>query len=313
MTALVQPIQEMLLTQLSQIVPVQGSICESGVMPALPVGPTSGQLAEYGSEHLDADVDTVVRGDGQFKRFEGVSMDKNPYRLEKHGLFTTVAEDSYDNEQQPFDVEADATMTLSSVLLLKKELAFQRALTTALTTTESLRTNVNAAERWDAEDGGSVLTSFTTAQNSILNNSGRHPNKLICPRQVYNSLKYNALLRETFRTGVVQGGPGMITQNELVAIADVKKIYVPEVVKAQSGSGIEQLWGKDVHFLHNPDTPAKYQVAFGYLVRDRRGTRRVYKFATQNPPNGRKILVGDNYQFNVTNANAGYSFGGVIA
>jgi hypothetical protein len=74
------------------------------------------------------------------------------------------------------------------------------------------------------------------------------------------------------------------------------------------------VWGKHIIFGVLPLQAQVRQVSLGYLVQYAgEAPRKVYKYAVNNPPESNAILVEDNYDMFISNANAGYLIKNAIA
>jgi hypothetical protein len=302
-----------LLTNVSNAYMPTGLVAEN-ILPVLEVAQDSGILAGYGAAHLRIE-NSVKSGRGKARYVEPiVRKTDNTYLIQKHELQGMVTEDDYRNVELPFDAEKDETTGLTSILVLEKE----KILADALSSTGVMTSNVTLAGTSQFSDytNSDPIAAFKTAQNAILAACGLEGDTAVIPRLVFNTLKYHPKILSSL--GYSLNRAGTLKEAELAEVLGVKKLWVPQAAYNSAKEGqadtLAQVWGKNIQLLVSPDKAEKYQTSFGYYMkRSGIAPRRVKKWNVEDSFGDTGILVGDYYQFRITNVNAGYLIKDAIA
>lgn len=299
-------IVDKLLTNVSNIYIPTGYISEAA-LPTLSVKQKTGKIGKYGNNHIRL-VNAKMGGRGQARRFEPIIRDSDLYSIESHGLEGMVTEDDYSNVEEPFDAESDETTGLTTTLWTAKEHAFASAVTDPALITQNVDL-VAATDKFTDYTNSKPLDVFRDAQNGVLDGCGLMPNRAIISQKMLNVLKYHPAILRTL--GYSDNRAGTLQLSEIAHAMGVEILHVGDASynasKLGEADALTQLWGSDIVFYHAPKTAAKYQQSFGYYMTLKgRGSRRVYKFNVNNPPNAKGIIVQDDYVFALTNAKCAY-------
>lgn len=302
----IRAIVDKLLTNVSNAYIPTGYISEAA-LPTLSVKQKTGKIGKYGNNHLRL-VNAKMGGKGQARRFDPIIRDSELYSIESHGLEGMVSEDDYDNVEEPFEAESDETQGLTSTLWTGKEFAFAAAVTDPATVTNNVDITT-ASDKFDDYSNSKPLDVFRDAQNGVLDACGVMPNRAIISQKMFNVLKYHpAILRSL---GYSDNRAGKLSVSEVANAMDVDILHIGDVAyntsKLGEADALSQIWGTDIVFYHAPKAATKYQQSFGYYMTLKgRGSRRVFKYNVNNPPNAKGIIVQDDYVFAITNADCAY-------
>ena len=299
-------IVDKLLTNVSNAYIPTGYISEAA-LPTLSVKQKTGKIGKYGNNHIRL-VNAKMGGRGQARRFEPIIRDSDLYSIESHGLEGMVTEDDFDNVEEPFDAESDETTGLTSTLWTAKEHAFSSVVTDPGTITQNVDI-VTATDKFTDYTNSKPLDVFRDAQNAVLDGCGTMPNRAIISQKMLNVLKYHPAILRTL--GYSDNRAGTLQLSEIAHAMGVEILHVGDASynasKLGEADSLTQLWGNHIVFYHAPKTAAKYQQSFGYYMTLKgRGSRRVYKYNVNNPPNAKGIIVQDDYVFALTNAKCAY-------
>ena len=306
MSGQVRAIVDKLLTNVSNAYIPEGYISEAA-LPTLSVAQKTGKIGKYGNNHLRL-VNAQMGGRGKARRFDPIIRTSELYSVESHGLEGMVTEDDYANVEEPFEAESDETVGLTSTLWVSKENAFAKVMTDPSLITQNVDITT-ATDKFTDYTNSKPLDVFRDAQNGVLDGCGRMPNRAIISQKMLNVLKYHPQILDTL--GFSQNRAGTLTVQEIAKAMDVQTLHVGDVAfnnsKLGEADALEQIWGGDIVFYHAPTTAQKYQLSLGYYITMRgRGSRRVYKYAVNNPPNAKGIIVQDYYVFAFTNTDCAY-------
>ena len=295
------------LTNVSTDVVKNTEMLADKIFPEISVVQTNGLLAGYGLDHVRY-VETEYSGKGKYPTIDIYNRTSQGYNIKKYPLSTTLTEEDYANVLQPFDAEKDATMHLTSLLMVQKEVNMASLLQNVANYANS-KTLAAATDRYDDEDNSNPLTDFEEAIRAIEDETGQTPNKVIMSSKVAGQLKKHPQIVD--RLGYKFNQPGRITDAQLASVLDVPMLLIGKGVYNTAKEGqtdsLAPIWGKDIIFMHAPTTAQKHTVSFGYRVQKVKGIR-TFKFSVNNPPNSKEILTDMWYQnlLSTSNSGAGY-------
>lgn len=290
----------------------KGFICEQ-VLPSVGVINTTGKLGKYGTGHLRIE-NTVVGGEGKYRRVKSQARTTDTYEIEGHGLEGVVTMEDYKNVEQPFDAEKDETLGLSTILWLEKEKALADQLgNTAVLTQNVTLTGTDQYNDWLNSD---PLDDFSTAMATVKAGCGLPPDTAIMSWEVANKLRYHPALLDAM--GFKFAKPGGLVDADLAVALNVQRVLIGSASYESANEGqtssLSAVWGKNIIFAVCPTVAQQQQVSLGYLVKYSDKTpRQVYKEAQFNPPGSNAILVEDHYDMLLSNVLAAYLIKNAIA
>lgn len=301
-----------LLTGVSSGYFPKGYISEM-VLPEVKTKQMSGLLGKYGTGHLRIE-NSVKGGRGKYRRIETQVRSTQQFFIEGHGLEGFVSKDDYANVEDPFDAEKDETDGVTTVLWLEKEKMLADTLTSTAIITQN--TTLVGAAQFNNYTTSDPVGVITTAINTIVDATGEEPNLIIMDIKVRNRLKFHPMLVDAL--GYKYQKPGGLTDQEIAQAFGIERLLIAraryESAAEGQASALLPCWGKDIVICIAPETASKQQQSVGYMVRPLGSSpRKVYKEANFNPPGSTKILVEDEYDMLISNANAAYLIKDAIA
>lgn len=308
-------IVDKLLTQVSiGYFPEQMGFISEKCLPQLPVVQSTGLMGKYLNEHLRI-VNRSVGGRGEAPRVTTVKRDKTTtYVITSFALEDIVTPDDYRNVELPFKAEEDATLGLTTDIFVGKENDLATLLTSTGTMTQN--TTLSGTSQFSDYSNSDPIGQFKTGRLAVRNGCGVPPNAAIMDWQVAETLRYHPQIWD--RLGFKYNQVGELSDAQLAQALGVNKLLIAKplynnAVEGQSDN-LTPLWGKNIIFAVLPDKATVRQVSLGYyMYYGADGIRKVYKYPIYNPAESTGIQVKDSYQFNITNANAGYLIAGAIA
>lgn len=300
-----------LLTNASRkLDPMKFNFIHEKVLPKVMVKQTSGKVGYYDKEHLRI-VNTVMGGRGKAPYIETGVKSSDTYYIDKHGLAGTVYEEEYDNVDKPFDAERDIMDHLLSHLMLGKEKSFADILFsgTYITNTAAL----SGQSQWSDYNNSDPVSKIEDTKETIRGTCGFDPNKMIISKPTFKKLKFHPGILASL--GFTHSRPGGLKLSELEEVFSVKILVgdsmYNSVNRGQTDS-LTDIWGKNCLLYYAPDSPSLRDQALGFYLQ-RKEARKVYKWANNNPPNSKDILVEDSYDNLLTDVNCAYLLTAVIA
>jgi hypothetical protein len=305
-------IVDKLLTNVSAVYVPEGYVSEQ-VLPLVTSKQKTGKLAKYGTDHLRIE-HSLVGGRGEYKRVESITRSSTGYSIESHGLEGMVTEDDYSNVELPYKAEEDEVMGLTSLIWLGKE----KSLADSITSTSVITQNqtLSGTAQFNDYANSDPLGKFLTARQTVRAGCGLPPNFAVMDWKVANTLAYHPGILEAL--GYTFNRAGQLSDQELAKALGVENLYIAKAVynsaKEGQADSLAPIWGKDIVFGVAPTKAAPYQVSLGYRVAlEGRSSRRVFKYAVNNPPGSTGIIVDDSYDYLLSNVAAAYLIKGAIA
>jgi len=301
-----------LLTNVSSAYIPEGFISEA-IFPVVESMQKTGKLAKYGTDHLRVE-QTVIGGAGKYARIQTQVRSNSSYSIEGHGLEGLVTEDDYSNVEKPYDAEADETLGITTTIMVGKEKGLADTLSDTSILTQN--TTLSGTSQWNDYGNSDPVDDFLTARAAVKDGCGFPPDLAIMSWEVAEQLRYHPGLLDAL--GFKDNRPGGLNDKELASVLKVKRVLIGvasyESAARGQTSSLSAIWGKHLIFAKMPERAMKYQTSLGYCFKLKgRKARRVFKYAVNNPPNSKGILVDDHYDFVITNANAGYLIENCIA
>lgn len=301
-----------LLTNVSSAFIPEGFISEA-IFPEVQSVQKTGKLAKYGTDHLRI-VNDIVGGAGKYPRIQTQVRSNTSYSIEGHGLEGLVTEDDYSNVEKPYDAEKDETMGLTSIIMVGKEKGIADTLADTAVLTQN--TTLSGTDQWSDYTNSDPVDDFKVARAAVKSGCGLEADTVIMGWEVAEQLRYHPGLLDAL--GFKDNRPGGLNDKELASVLKVRRVLVGAAAYESANKGqtssLANIWGKHLIFARLPERAMKYQTSLGYCFKlAGRKSRRVFKYAVNNPPNAKGILVDDHYDFAITNVNAGYLIKNAVA
>ena len=301
-----------LLTNVSQVYVPTGFVSET-VLPTLKVKQSSGKIGKYGNAHLRI-VNTLMGGRGVARRVEIRQYSSDSYFIEPHGLEDVITPEEYDNVEQPFDVEKDVVMFLTTLLWMGKEKALADSLTSTSIITQN--TTLSGTSQWNDYTNSDPIADVNTAKKTVRNASGASVDLMLMDENTANVLRFHPKILRSL--GFADARAGSLEDSDLAKAFRVKRFVVADVVYNNSKEGqsdsLTPLWGKDVILAACPANAGLLQKSLGYyVVKSAEGPRKVFKQTIVNPPDAKSIIVKDSYDMVLTDVKCAYLIKAAIA
>lgn len=303
---------DQLLTQASLGYVPKGCIADA-VFAKLKFAQYTGKLVGYGKNHLRIE-NTIAGGKGKYRLVEPITSSTQGFDIETHGLSSILTPRDYKNKTQPFDVEKDEVMGLSTLLMLSKEYGLASVLksTSIITNNQTL----SGSSQFSDYVNSDPLNVFRLAKKAVRDACGAPVDTAIIPYDVAEVLRIHPQLLDVL--GFKFARAGGLSDEELAKALKINRVLIPDVKYNSAKEGqsdvLADMWGKDVQLLVAPEKAEKWQVSAGYDIGLEGSTpRKVYKNPILNPPNSTEILVEDEYDHLIADVNAAYLIKDAIA
>lgn len=263
------------------------------VFPSIPVAKESDLIPVYDRDSWRLYND--YRADGS----EAVELDWGWkmvwYHAQEHALCSIVTDRSVDNADEPFNLFADTTETLTEALLLSADALAMQTLT-------NVSNNVGSTDcNWTNYATASPKTDIMTAKNAIFAATGRQPNVMIVPSNVANQMGLIAEIKEErkYVNDLTQSG---LPRN----LWGLEVIEVP-IVRLTSNPGLDQtsapLWSDNIWIGYVDPNPRRKMLTYGIAPTPKPLTVRTYRDEKRA---GTMVEVSWIYDFVVVAKECGY-------
>lgn len=285
------------------------------ILPAVPVGPTTGKVPGYGSEHLRI-VNTVHRGKGEYMEVDTQVYSSDNYEIVDHGIKEIVTENQQRNAITPYDALLDVTASLTSLQWLAKEKALADTLTGGVVITQGTTLSGNSQYNNRNHSDSDPIGDAVTAKDTVRTASGKVPNVAIMSWAVAENLRFHNQFVEFL--GWKDMRPGGLNYQELAFALGLDRVLVSKAIyntaKRGQTDSFADVWGKDIVYAYISPNMQLRDKTLGIEVR-KSGTapRQIYRAAHDEPINSTKITCLDNYDQLILNAECGYLLQDVIA
>lgn len=186
-----------------------------------------------------------------------------------HAIRAAIHDEEYENADNEFDLEAQATKLVTSKILLNKEIDLARKLTDRTNFDAKLGATLGGAgapAQWSDYANSDPQKDILIAKQTGDQLGGMDFNTLILSKPVFNVLRMHPKLKSFF---------GSLTPTEFVSIEQLKMLFeVENILIAEGrvaqrgrdviGQGTSYIWGNNAILANVPSSAGKYVPAVGY-------------------------------------------------
>lgn len=242
------------------------------VFPAIPVKKQSDRYFVYTKEAWFR-TEAAKRAPASESVGTGFSLDNTPtYFCDKWALHMDIDDDERDNQDDPLDIEFDATELVTQQLMIRREKLFMaNYMTTGVWTGWQVSgspvdyaPNTHGAGYWDSSTSNPML-DVDKIRSQVKSRTGRKPNKMVVTDNVFAALKNNPSVLDRIK----YTQRGIITEELLAALFGVQQFLVAGAVFNSAKEGQAGNFG----FMSNnlfllayaPDAPGLRKPSAGYI------------------------------------------------
>lgn len=221
------------------------------------------------------------------------------------------------NADSPLNLDREATMYLTTKMLIKKEITWRDAFFAA----GIWATDVTPGTLWSAASS-TPIADVRTGARTIAQSTGVRPNVMIMGRAVYDALLDNADIVDRLNRGQTPVGPALTNRTQLAAIFEVDEILVMDGIVNTAVEGATAshafIGGKHALLTYRPPAPGIMTPAGGYtfswtgfMGAGANGTR--IKRLRMEPEESDRIEIQGAWTQKLISADLGYFFESVVA
>lgn len=246
------------------------------VFPVIPVMKESDVYYTFSREEL-RDVDTLRAAGALAKEVEWVPSTAS-YVAEEYAMRHLLPDRIVDNADSPVRPRLTTTAKLMRWIMLGQE---KRVQTIAQASGNAVAT-VAAAPKWDGTSP-TIEKDIDTAKDSVRNNAGVEPNRIVLAENVKDVVKRDSTLRDLIRY-VINSGPnnqGLLTNGELPPVMFNLVLVIAGAVEDTSKQGqaatIAKIWNDAVPVFYAENAPSLEGLTWGYIMRVQRPIVTTYR------------------------------------
>jgi hypothetical protein len=283
------------------------------VAPAVPVRKQSDRYYIYDTEREAMRPSADQRAPGAEAQEVNFALSTDSYFCADHALSSAIPDEERENADPVIQPDIDRTEFLTDRILLNREIALEKTLSTFPGINES---TVSPTDQWQNETSDPIA-AIGAARLNIFNGCQRRANTVILPFSVFEAIRNHPTVLDRIKYTTT----GVITEELLAQLLDVDRVLVPRAVKNTATKGqtpsITPIWGKNAYVMYVPQRPGLKQVSLAYTFQWTGAAGGVAGTVVERwRENGRKadmIRVQKYYDHKIVAAGAGYRLMGVIA
>ena len=246
------------------------------VFPIVPVVKESDLYYTFSREEL-RDVDTRRAAGALAKEVEWVPSTAT-YTAEEYALRHLLPDRVVNNADSPVRPRINTTAKLMKWIMLGQE---KRVQAIAQNSNNSVAT-VAASPKWDGTSP-TIEKDIDTAKDSVRNNAGVEPNRIVLAENVKDVVKRDSTLRDLIRY-VINMGAGnreLLQNGELPPVLFNLVLIIAGAVEDTSkigqSSSISKIWNDNVPVFYSEQAPSLDAVSWGYQMRVQAPIVRTYR------------------------------------
>jgi len=204
------------------------------------------------------------------------------YFADVFAIHMDVSDQIRANQDQPINLDRDATMWVTQQLLLKREIEWaSEHFQTGQWTGSTSGGDITPGTKWDAA-GSDPVDDVMEQKEAMIEKTSKEPNMLTVTPQVHRSLKSNASILDR----VKHTQKAVITEDLLASLFEVEKYSVARATRDLAGEGLAEsmqfVFGTEEALLtHAPKSPSILTPSAGYTF--------VWRGLFGAGPNGNRI------------------------
>jgi len=196
----------------------------------------------------------------------GLAVSTDTYYAREHSLQIPVTDEERENVDSPLAPDRDATETVTSKIMLGREVAIKTLVTATANYGSGLSTTLSGAAQWNSANYATSdpIADLRTGKVAVHARIFQEPNTLVIPYQVMAALEDHP----DFLERVKYSERAIFSPELLSAILGFNSVVVPGVGFNSANPGatptLGYLWGKDVIMAWVPGRAGLKIPAFGY-------------------------------------------------
>lgn len=168
------------------------------------------------------------------------------------------------NSDNPLNADADAVKFVSQILMIRQEVQWA----SKFFITGVWGTSTTPANLWSDYAASDPISDVETGITTVLQNTGKKPNKLVLGYPVYTKLKHHPDIVDRIKYTAGMGDPAQASPQTLAKLFGVSEVLVCEAVYATNNEGetaaMSFVQGKHALLVYAPPAPSLMEPSGGY-------------------------------------------------
>jgi hypothetical protein len=236
------------------------------IFPTVMVDKQTDIVPEYDKSHWFRDMADRI-SEGGTAPFAGFDVTTTTtYYCDRFGLRYFISDDQRANQDDPFNIDRDATKWVTDRLMLRRERSFVSDFwSTSVWTTDI--TGGSTVNKWSDFGTSDPIVDVRTYKRTVRRLIGRDPNCLVLGDLTYDKLLDHPDVLDRIK----YTERGIATQDLLASMFGLSKVLVGTSVYTADEEGLAEAsvtlsanWDDDALLLYVPDNPMLMEPAAGY-------------------------------------------------
>ena len=234
------------------------------VFPILPVDKQSDLYFQYEKDALLRD-EAQLRAPGTESAGTGYGLTTASYNAQVWAIHDDVPDQIIENSDAPLQPLADSTIMVTQKLLLRQENLWVGSFFKS----GVWGTDFTPSALWSDFAASDPVADVKTGIQTILQNTGRYPNRLTMGFPVFNILTNHPDIVDRIKYGASNGNPAVVSEQALAQVFGVERVLVARAVQATANENNATqtyafILGKNALLSYAPPGPALRTPSAGY-------------------------------------------------
>jgi hypothetical protein len=243
------------------------------IFPRVEVAEDTGFIPRMGKSHLRVKSSKRALYDESAHRMT-YSVDSDlSYRIDYYDISVHCPDRLSKQTKMPFSVHRDAAFMAMESLKLEREVAAASMLTDTTVLTNNKVIDGSTNKKYTDLTNSTPEADFDAAMASVMDKTGRNPNRVIMSNKVTNALRRHSFAK-TVAASYISGGKSAAKSLSMNAFLEglkawygLDEILISSGIKVTSEQGqtetVGQVWNDDVLFYYAPANPTIMAPTFG--------------------------------------------------
>lgn len=194
---------------------------------------------------------------------EGPKVADDSYRCVEHSLQTPISVEERANADAQFNADVIATTTVTSSVLLQREILIKKQMSNSDNYSSSLTSTLSNETKWSSSLS-KPINNIIDWKAAVHRSCLKLPNSMVMSFEVMNVLRKH----DDFVDRIKYTQRGILTEELVAAMLDIPNVYVSKSMYDNTNPGQKisrrYLWENDVVLAYVPDSPSLYTPAYAY-------------------------------------------------